>query len=64
MSDFLNNIAHSEEEFNAQKSQIQNEVELGEEAASIAAKLPLSPETIIKSVETEQKLRTSPLSLR
>ncbi|KAG8868279.1 hypothetical protein FRB97_002561 [Tulasnella sp. 331] len=37
-------------ELNQQKEQMQQEAQIGEDAAEIAAKLPVSPETVIEGV--------------
>lgn len=53
----MKNVATDEAQFNSQKSQIQNEVQLGETAASIAAKAPVSPETVIEGIKMGEELR-------
>jgi hypothetical protein len=47
-ADLKKNVASAEGEFNAQKQQMQDEAEMGETAAAVAAKLPISPETAIE----------------
>lgn len=47
----MKNVASGEAEFEAQKSEMQEEAQMGETAASISAKVPLSPETVIKGVQ-------------
>lgn len=59
MDSLLKNVATTESQFNEQKSQIQEEVEIGETAAAIAAKVPLSPETIIEGIQEGYKISTS-----
>lgn len=44
------NMASAESEYTAQKSTFQEEAEMGEMAASVAAKAPVSPETVIEGV--------------
>lgn len=50
MDQLKSNIANAQDEFNDQKSTLQDQAELGETAASIAAKAPVSPETVIEGV--------------
>lgn len=59
MDGFMKNVATDANQFEAQKSQLQEEAQMGETAASIAAKVPLSPETIVKGVEEGMKLSES-----
>ena len=47
-ADMKKNIATAEGDFNAQKEKMQDEAEMGEKAATIAAKLPIDPETAIE----------------
>jgi hypothetical protein len=63
MGDFLENAASDEAQFNRQKNQLQEEAQLGDTAAEIASKAPVSPETIIKGIEMERKLRELPATL-
>jgi hypothetical protein len=58
MDGFMKNVASTQSEFIAQKEAIQQEAELGETAAKIATKVPVSPETIIETVVTARKIRT------
>ncbi|KAF8303392.1 hypothetical protein DL93DRAFT_2090272 [Clavulina sp. PMI_390] len=56
MDSFMKNVAQDEADFNAQKSQLQDEVEMGETAAKIAAKAPVSPETVIEGIKTAREI--------
>lgn len=57
MDQFKQNIASAQDEFMDQKETLQQEAELGETAAQIAAKAPVSPETVIQTVMTARKIR-------
>jgi hypothetical protein len=48
---------HAQSDILAQKSTLQEEAQLGETAAEIAAKAPVSPETVIQTVMTARKIR-------
>ena len=50
MDQLKSNIANAQDEFNDQKSTLRDQAELGETAATIAAKAPVSPETVIEGV--------------
>jgi hypothetical protein len=50
---------HAQSDILAQKSTLQEEAQLGETAAEIAAKAPVSPETVIQTVMTARKIRES-----
>jgi hypothetical protein len=58
MDGLMKNVASGQAEFNAQKETLQQEAELGETAAKIAAKAPVSPETVIETIVTARKIRT------
>lgn len=53
----MKNVASDEAQFNAQKEQMQDEAQMGETAAKIAAKAPVSPETVIKTIEVGRTVR-------
>lgn len=53
----MKNVASDEAQFNAQKEQMQDEVQLGETAAKIAAKAPVSPETVIETIKVGREIR-------
>jgi hypothetical protein len=57
MDQFKQNVASAQDEFMDQKETLQQEAELGETAAQIAAKAPVSPETVIQTVMTARKIR-------
>jgi hypothetical protein len=63
MDDMMKNIDSARDDFMDQKETLQQEAELGETAAKIAAKAPVSPETVIETVMTARKIRASPLVL-
>lgn len=51
----LNSMATEEKDINDQKAKLQGEAQMGEEAAEIAAKLPVSPETVIEGIMFARK---------
>ena len=57
MDSFMKNVANDEAQFNAQKEQLQEEVQMGETAAKIAAKAPVSPETVIETIKVGREIR-------
>lgn len=57
MDNLKQNIVSSEAEFNSQKSEIQDEVQMGQTAATIAAKAPVSPETVIEGIKMGREMR-------
>jgi hypothetical protein len=50
------NIASAQHEFDDQKGELQDQAQLGETAATIAAKAPVSPQTVIEGVMFWRKI--------
>jgi hypothetical protein len=53
----MKHAASAQSDILAQKNTLQQEAQLGETAAEVAAKLPVSPETVIEAVMTGRKIR-------
>jgi hypothetical protein len=62
MDGLKKNIASAQDDLMDQKNDIQDAAELGETAATIAAKLPVDPQTVIETVVTARKIRKCSLS--
>lgn len=58
MDNLTKNMAGNVDELNQQKEKMQREAQMGEEASEIAAKLPVSPETVIEGVMMWRKTST------
>ena len=56
-ADMKKNIASAESDFNEQKSMLQEEAELGDTAAAVAAKMPVDPGTVIEGFMMWRKIR-------
>jgi len=55
----LSEVATTEGDFNEQKEKLQEEAQMGETAAHIAAKAPVSPETVIEGIMMWRRIRDS-----
>jgi hypothetical protein len=57
MDALKSNIAHAQDELDEQKTQLQEQAELSETAAHIAAKAPVDPQTVIEGVMLWRQIR-------